>query len=266
MDYFDGLNIPLSGSVPHHRSVIVNTPCYYSIQFNYSGEFFLQIGDGKMHTASGAYAFLTWPGERFTYGTVDDNSRRHHCYVCASGPRIADYIRSGLFVKNVSSPLVPISCADRFLRNIRQIMELGRGAEQSNPRAVLLFEELLLDICEERQSNQRCLAEHHSFLEKLAQKISDEPETEYDFELWAKRCGVSLIHFRRIFKEHTGFSPHRYLLKMRLRKAAEMLVDTTLSIKEIAAQSGWEDEYYFSRLFKQNYLLSPLQYRKESSR
>ena len=53
--------------------------------------------------------------------------------------------------------------------------------------------------------------------------------------------------------------------KMRLRKAAELLVNTGLSVKEIASRSGWEDEYYFSRQFKMNYHLSPGQYRRESS-
>ena len=265
MDYFDGLSIPLAGSVPHHKSVVVNNPRYHSIQFNYSGSFFLQIGDGKVHTCSGPYAFLTWPGERFTYGTLDDKSRRHHCYVCASGPRVEQYIKRGLFIKNVSDPLVSVIYADAFLHKIREIIRLGEHAEQSNPRAVLLFEELLLDMYEERQSEKRCLAEHHYFLNTLVERIKDAPEKDHDFAHYADLCEVTLIHFRRIFKDHTGFSPHHFLLKMRLHKAADMLVKSSMPIKQVASLSGWDDEYYFSRLFKQYYHLSPLQYRKESS-
>lgn len=52
---------------------------------------------------------------------------------------------------------------------------------------------------------------------------------------------------------------------MRLRRAADMLINTDLAIKEIASLTGWDDEYYFSRLFKKNYSLSPLQYRKEAA-
>ena len=89
MDYFDGLNIVMSGNIPHHTGVIVNTPMYYSIQFNYSGSFFLQVGDHKPVYASGAYAFLTYPGEKFSYGTCERNSRR--IYV-AESDRYTAYI------------------------------------------------------------------------------------------------------------------------------------------------------------------------------
>ena len=266
MDYFDGLSIPLAGSVPYCTGTVVNDPQYYSIQFNYSGKVFLQISNGKVHTAEGACAFLTWPGERFTYGTLGEDHRRHHCYVCTCGARIEHYIARGLFVRNTNSPLVSIPYAERFFNTIQQIIKMSRGAEQNNPRAVLLFEDLLLHMYEARQHEERGLAGHAAYLNWLIQEITSFPEKDYDFAFHARRNQVTLIHFRRIFKEHTGFSPHNFLLKMRLRKAAETLITTNLSIKEIALRNGWDDEYYFSRLFKKNYRLSPGAYRKESSR
>lgn len=265
MDYFEGLSIPLAGSIPHSTGIVENDPQYYSIQFNYSGKFFLQTGDGKLYTAEGAHAFFTWPGEHFTYGTPDNSLRRHHSYVCTCGPRIRRYIESGLFVTDREVFPVPILYSGRFLNMIQQIIKLSSGAEQNAPRAVLLFEDLLLHIYEARRNENRCLSGHSVYLNALVEEISSAPEKDYDFEYHAHRCQVTLIHFRRIFKSYTGFSPHSFLLKMRLRKAAELLVNTGLSVKEIASRSGWEDEYYFSRQFKMNYHLSPGQYRRESS-
>ena len=46
-------------------------------------------------------------------------------------------------------------------------------------------------------------------------------------------------------------------------KAAKLLKSTSSPIKEVAALSGWENMFYFSRLFRRKYYLSPLQYRKE---
>lgn len=263
MDYFDGLNIVMSGNIPHHTGVIVNTPMYYSIQFNYSGSFFLQVGDHKPVYASGAYAFLTYPGEKFSYGTCGRNSRRHHAYICTCGERINKLIESGLFICAPDDPLVSVICADRFLHNIKEMIKLTSKTE-NNPRAVLLFEELLLEMYENRKRKNRCMSPHTAFLNNLSEEINAHPEKEYDFNCFADLCQITLPHFRRIFREHTGFAPQQFLIKARLRKAAELLSSSAHSVKEAAYLAGWQDEYYFSRLFRKHYQLSPGQYRKES--
>ena len=75
--------------------------------------------------------------------------------------------------------------------------------------------------------------------------------------LLAKELGVSYSWFRHTFTAHTGLSPHQYLLEFRLVRARNLLVETELSIKEIARQTGFKDELYFSRLFRQRLNLSP---------
>lgn len=264
MDYFDGLNIVITGNVPRHTRTIINSPEYYSIQFNYSGQFFLKVGSRKELTASGAYAFLTYPGEHFVYGSCAPDAKRHHCYICACGPKIEKYIESGLFELNPADPLVPISQADHFLHIIQQIIKLNSFSHSENPRKVLLFEELLLQMYEERKNKKHCMSAHMALLEELAEKISARPEEKYDFALYAAQCQVTMIHFRRLFKAYTGDAPQQFLIKNRLRKAAEILVSTRHSVKEAAFLAGWEDEYYFSRLFRKHYLISPTQYRRES--
>ena len=69
---------------------------------------------------------------------------------------------------------------------------------------------------------------------------------------------------RQRFTTHTGLSPHQYLLEFRLVRARSLLVETEFSIKEIATQTGFEDEFYFSRLFRQKLNLTPSQWRNRS--
>ena len=264
MNYFDGLQIPVSGCQPHSSGVFENKPKYYSIQFNYSGNFFLQIGNRKKVYASGSAAFLTYPGEHFLYGTDIPGGHRYHCCVCTCGERVDDYIQSGLFFMDPENPIVPIANGERFLHGVSQLVDYSLKSTAMPPRGVLIFEDLLLQIYENRINNRNNSSSHRLILKTLVDAISADPCKEYDFHSFAAKAGITLIHFRRIFKEYTGVSPQQFLLRSRLNKAAELLAATRLSIKEVAFRSGWEDEYYFSRQFRQKFLISPLRYRRET--
>ena len=70
--------------------------------------------------------------------------------------------------------------------------------------------------------------------------------------------------FYSIFKKEMGTSPIKYLNEYRLSAARDLLLHTDDSIREIAEAVGIPDQFYFSRLFKGKYLVSPQQYRKEN--
>ena len=81
----------------------------------------------------------------------------------------------------------------------------------------------------------------------------------------SQECHVTLTHFRRIFKEVAGMAPLQFLLQCRLQKAADLLIHTTDSVGRVAELSGIENPFYFSRLFKEKFYISPLEYRQEFS-
>lgn len=73
---------------------------------------------------------------------------------------------------------------------------------------------------------------------------------------------LSPIYVSRVFKETTGESPISYLIRVRLVKACGLLAGNGASVREIARQVGYEDAYYFSKLFKKYYGVSPMEYRR----
>ncbi len=78
----------------------------------------------------------------------------------------------------------------------------------------------------------------------------------------AKVCGLSKRHFSRIFKETYKVSPIQYLIELRLVYASKRIERTNDSITSIAYESGFSDNNYFSRKFKQFFHLTPHEYRK----
>lgn len=78
----------------------------------------------------------------------------------------------------------------------------------------------------------------------------------------ADEIKISESNLYAIFKKSTGASPIKYLNQYRLSIACELLQETDCSINEIAEKVGIPDQFYFSKLFKAQYSISPQKYRK----
>jgi AraC-like DNA-binding protein len=86
-------------------------------------------------------------------------------------------------------------------------------------------------------------------------------EQAVDMQQLIQELPMGYSKFRKLFKEVTGYSPHQYHLILRINKAKALLQTTELNINEIAYQTGFESEFYFSRFFKKKAGLSPVDYR-----
>jgi transcriptional regulator GlxA family with amidase domain len=78
----------------------------------------------------------------------------------------------------------------------------------------------------------------------------------------ARACKLSPGHFARAFRQATGQPPHRWLMEQRIEKAKQLLVDTTLSLAQIAQRCGFADQSHFTRVFVQLVQSSPGQWRR----
>lgn len=78
----------------------------------------------------------------------------------------------------------------------------------------------------------------------------------------AENCNLSKYHLAHLFSREMGISPGAYLLEQRLLAARHLLQGTTLSVRNVAEQCGFQEVGYFCRVFKQKNGRSPLQFRK----
>lgn len=79
-------------------------------------------------------------------------------------------------------------------------------------------------------------------------------------------AGRSLSTFKREFKKYFDDTPANYIRNRRMKKAADLLIHSSLNISEISFQTGYEDSSYFSRLFFQKFSVLPSDYRKSNQK
>ena len=103
---------------------------------------------------------------------------------------------------------------------------------------------------------------YHSILPAIERMEHRFNEPDLRISDLCRLVNLSDTQFRRHFVAVFGISPVKYLLKLRMAHAVELLASSTLSIEEIAHNSGFNDSKHFSTVFKSVYKISPLKYRK----
>jgi AraC-like DNA-binding protein len=83
-----------------------------------------------------------------------------------------------------------------------------------------------------------------------------------DLERTAKEAGLSAFHFLRVFNQVLGVTPHQYLVRARLRRAAQLLVADTRPITDIAFDVGFADLSNFVRTFHRAAGMAPREFRQ----
>jgi AraC-like DNA-binding protein len=83
-----------------------------------------------------------------------------------------------------------------------------------------------------------------------------------DLAATAHAAGLSAFHFLRIFNQVLGVTPHQYLVRSRLRRAAQLLADDTRPITDIALEVGFADLSNFVRTFHRAAGMPPRAFRQ----
>jgi len=89
---------------------------------------------------------------------------------------------------------------------------------------------------------------------------------QYTIDELAKHQKLSVSHYSRLFYQKAGSTPVRYFNQLKIQRSCQMLYFTDRNIKEICAELGFDDPYYFSRLFKKLMGISPANYKRQNKK
>lgn len=121
--------------------------------------------------------------------------------------------------------------------------------------------QLLVEI--QRNYNNKPQSSHFNPMKYIKRYIDDYFATDLQIKDLADSAGYSVSRFRELFKEYTGFSPKGYVMNKRIDYAKQLLVKTTLPIKDISYQCGFNDYSIFNKFFVSRTGVNPKDYRKQ---
>jgi len=161
----------------------------------------------------------------------------------------------------LSDPLVGASAQ-------QLLAEIGGPAAPNQGFLARLSELMLEQTCRviEGHSARRAppdplhLGRLQAVLEWIGQNLSEDLSNA----ALAARAGVSESHFRRIFEDAMGMSPHRYVLRQRLERVYQLLTRTSFSIARVAAQCGFNSQSHMTACFAAAYGITPARARQQA--
>ncbi len=98
----------------------------------------------------------------------------------------------------------------------------------------------------------------------LKSQMRNKPAADYRIHKLAAETGIKRTRLHQGFYFLFGVHIHVYLLEQRLAFAKKLLRQTTLPVKAVSIQSGFKNEKYFFRFFKQKTSFTPISFRKRS--
>ena len=208
------------------------------------------------------HVFLLFPGVWHRYAPAQETGWYEH-WIGFDGEIARRWLRHKFI--SAKSPVIKINAEDTVLATFNRVMQSIRANRPALQQILAGATDNLMGLVYSAQQAQPAAgAQNANVIESAIARIQNEFERDLNMKLLAQELRVSYSWFRHTFTAHTGLSPHQYLLELRLVRARNLLAETEFSIKEIAMQTGFEDELYFSRLFRQKLNLTPSQWRNHS--
>ena len=123
----------------------------------------------------------------------------------------------------------------------------------------MIITETIQGIIRQQSKNKRHIEITLAFKELLSKELHVEKRISH----YAKSLHISPVYLNEAIKSIAGISVSKYIQIELMLRAKRMLIYTSLNIKEIAINLGFDDYAYFTRLFTKATGLSPTSYRKK---
>lgn len=165
---------------------------------------------------------------------------------------------------DVSKPPVPIPLNENAItiwQNIYRTLEMGYSHENLISASFSFHYLLATFLFPGRHTNNN---DEGDIITRTIEEMRQSVHSKLTVEEMAAKHRLSVSHFSSLFRKSTGMPPMDYFIHLKMQKACQLLYFGSNHVKGIAMELGYDNPYYFSRLFKKYIGTSPKDYRLKS--
>jgi AraC-like DNA-binding protein len=231
---------------------------YQLIYLTHGAGYFVS-GSSKPVNLKAGHALLLFPEEWHNYRPLKQTGWDEY-WIGFKGVNMDNRLQSGFF--NKQKPIFNVGVHEEIVQLYKQAIKVAKEQKAG-------FQQLLAGIVNHLLGLVYSFDRHQSFEElNVIGKINKAKVVMLEhflsgiaLEEVAGRVSMSYSWFRRIFKQYTGFSPHQYMLELKIQKSKELLTHTRLTVKEVAYQVNFDNPDHFCTVFRKRTGLTPANYR-----
>ena len=176
------------------------------------------------------------------------------------GPVIDDMLRGGFLSKD--NQILEVGLNEELVTLFSRALEIAEADKISSQQylsgIVLHMIGMILSISKNKIFE---MGDVDQKIEQAKIIMNENIFKDIDPEELAMKLNISYSWFRKVFKDYTGYAPAKYFQELKLRKAKQLLVGTSQSVKEISFMLDYKSTEHFFSLFKKRTGFTPLEYR-----
>jgi len=223
---------------------------------------FILEGRGDLTVNGVAYeieapcVFIQAPGAYFEYGPSGTWHEFSLCYRSDQVPELSRRRYSDL--RHPTWPIIHLTRIRPLIEEISDIVT-GDSLQALIDRADRLADLLILETLSQQPLGNLSL--HEQQVLDLKRALDADPTPTLNFQQWAIERGMSEGAFRRIWAHFCADPPLHHQHKLRHAAACRLLLETDLPVSKIGVEVGYQDPFYFSRVFKELEGMPPSKFR-----
>jgi len=220
--------------------------------FSTEGQKRTEIKEGQM--------FLLFPGIWHSYHPRSDTGWDEY-WIGFNGINMDNRVASGFF--NTEKPVFNIGIREEIIQLYKHAIQIAMDQKSG-------YQQMLAGVVNHLLGYTYAFDKYSSFedmhvinqINKAKIIMMENFNSGITPEDVAENVNMSYSWFRRIFKQYTGFAPIQYIQELKINKSKELLTNTTMMIKEIAFEVGFNKTEYFYTMFKKKTGYTPDKYRE----
>ncbi len=233
---------------------------HYCIHHIISGNGYYEV-NGEQYMLRAGDTFILYPNIEVKY-YADMENPWEYAWVGFMGADADSLIRATDFSREkplIRKGALPKRLIQKQLENIYELKGNDYESAVAMTGALYTLMAVFMHYAEQKETVRDS---HTVYVEKACAYINTHYSYPITVEDVAAYAGISRSHLFRSFQMCGQHSPKEYLTEFRIKKARHLLRETSLSISAIAYSVGFENNLYFSKVFKGRMCMSPSEYRK----